>query len=176
MTLQSPTIHPLEPARWWRTWPGFVAIAGAVLVAMLGGLATEIGPWYRALKQPAWQAPDWLFGPVWTLIYGLCAASAARAWLATGDLPAVRAQLLAAWVLNALLNVGWSVLFFKLQRPDWAFTESLALWLSVALLVWLSTRVSRSAGRMLWPYLAWVSFAMVLNRAVVALNGPFGAG
>ena len=166
---------PHEPTRWWRTRPGHVAIAAAVLVALLGGLATEIGPWYRALKQPPWQAPDWLFGPVWTLIYGLCAASATRTWQASRGQPALRAQLLAAWVLNALLNIAWSVLFFKLQRPDWALVESVALWLSVAVLVWLSARVSSSASRMLWLYLAWVTFAMVLNRAVVALNGPFGA-
>lgn len=143
---------------------------------MLGGLATEIGPWYRALKQPAWQAPDWLFGPVWTLIYGLCAAAATRGWFAAAARPGYRTWLLAAWVLNALLNVGWSVLFFKLRRPDWALVESVFLWLSVAALVGLSARVSRSASRMLWAYLAWVSFALVLNRAVVALNGPFGVG
>jgi tryptophan-rich sensory protein len=150
-----------------------VAAAGALAVAVLGGLATDIGPWYAALKRPPWQPPDTWFGPVWTLIYALCTWSAATAWhaLAQGG---PRRRLLAAWALNAGLNLGWSLLFFRLRRPDWALLEVGLLWGSVLLLLLLSRRARPAAGWMLLPYLGWVSFAAALNLAVVRLNAPFG--
>jgi tryptophan-rich sensory protein len=72
--------------------------------------------------------------------------------------------------LNALLNVAWSALFFRLHRPDWALLEVVLLWLSIAMLIVLLARISGRASLLLVPYLAWVSFAGVLNWAVVQLN------
>ncbi len=147
----------------------------ALAVAVLGGLSTDIGPWYAGLQRPPWQPPDLWFGPAWTLIYSLCALSAASAWRAEADAKR-RQSLLVLWLLNAVLNLGWSLLFFRLQRPDWALFEVVLLWLSIAhLIVWCWPR-SRVAAGLLVPYLLWVSFAATLNRAVVQLNGPFGAG
>ena len=97
------------------------AILWAVILGGAGGLLTTIGPWYRELKKPGWQPPDWLFGPAWTVILGL-----------------------AAWASVLALCVG---------LRDYSV---LASWLIV-------------------PYLAWVSFAAVLNWQIVRLNGPFGA-
>ena len=148
------------------------AAAGALAVAVLGGLSTDIGPWYASLRKPPWQPPDAWFGPVWTLIYALCALSAAEAWRATTDARA-RQTLLLAWSVNAFLNVLWSLLFFRLRRPDWALAEVGLLWLSVLALVVLTWPRSRRAALLLLPYLAWVSFAAVLNLAVVQLN-PVG--
>jgi tryptophan-rich sensory protein len=145
------------------------AAAAALLVALLGGLATDIGPWYASLKKPAWQPPDSWFGPAWTLIYACCALSAAAAWPAARS-ASDRANLLLAWSFNACLNVGWSLLFFRLQRPDWALMEVVLLWSSIGLLIVVSARRSRRAALLLLPYLAWVSFAAVLNLAVVQLN------
>ena len=144
----------------------------ALGVAILGGLATDIGPWYASLKRPPWQPPDWLFGPVWTLIYALCALSGATAWRAMTD-PIQRQWLLVAWVMNAFFNVLWSLLFFRLHRPDWAQMEVGLLWLSVALLIRQTWRAHRGAGALLVPYLLWVSFAAFLNNTVVRLNEPF---
>ena len=149
-----------------------VAAACALAIAMAGGLATEIGPWYASLRRPPWQPPDYLFGPVWTLIYALCAWSAASAWHAMQE-GRHRRGLLWAWAANALCNVAWSVLFFRLRRPDWALWEVGLLWLSVAWLIVLSWRVHRRAGQLLLPYLMWVSFAATLNLTVVRLNAPF---
>lgn len=84
-----------------------------------------------------------------------------------------RRRVLAAYALNALLNISWSLLFFTVQRPDWALAEVAALWLSVVLLIVVSGRRDRSAGWLLVPYLAWVAFAGVLNWSVVRLNEPF---
>jgi translocator protein len=183
------------PGPWWRTNVAARAASAALVVALLGGLATDIGPWYLGLKRPPWQPPDILFGPVWTAIYALCVWSFCRVWLALGagpthgqcnapDAPALQARanaaarsrrwLLGLWGLNAVLNLLWSLLFFKLRRPDWALVEVPLLWASVLVLALLSARRDRLAAWLLVPYLAWVLFAAVLNRAVAALNGPFG--
>ena len=145
----------------------------ALAVAVLGGLSTDIGPWYASLRRPAWQPSDAWFGPVWTALYALCALSGTMAWRAAPTATA-RQTLLLAWALNAFLNVAWSLLFFRLRRPDWALLEVGLLWASIAALVVLSVRHRRAAGALLLPYLAWVSFAAVLNREIVRLNGPFG--
>lgn len=153
-----------------RAWTA--SAAAALCIALLGGLATEIGPWYQALKQPAWKPPDWAFGPAWTIIYACSALGGAKAWLA-GDAAGRRAVVL-AFAINGVLNVVWSLLFFRLHRPDWALMEVGLLWLSVLALVIVCGRRSREAGLWLLPYLVWVAFAATLNAAVVQLNGPFG--
>jgi len=87
-----------------------------------------------------------------------------------------RRVILAALLLNGVLNILWSLLFFRLRRPDWALVEVGFLWASVALLIVVLGRHSRTAGVLLVPYLVWVSLAAALNAAVVRLNGPFGGG
>ena len=155
-----------------RAWSA--AAAAALCIALLGGLATEIGPWYRALKQPAWKPPDWAFGPAWTIIYACTALGGVKAWLAADA--AGRRAVISVFAVNAVLNVAWSLLFFRLHRPDWALVEVGLLWLSVLSLVIVCGRQSREAGLWLLPYLGWVAFAATLNAAVVQLNGPFGPG
>jgi tryptophan-rich sensory protein len=151
----------------WR--PIAISAAAATGVAVLGAAMTELGPWYRALTKPSWQPPDWLFAPAWTTIFALCALSAATAWMAAPT-RATREWVIALFGLNALLNVAWSAIFFRLHRPDWALLEVVLLWLSIAMLIVLLARISRHASLLLVPYLAWVSFAGVLNWAVVQLN------
>ena len=154
----------------WR--PVLLAAGAALAVAVLGGLSTDIGPWYATLRQPPWKPPDAWFGPAWTLIYAFTAAAGVAAWRAT---PSARQRqgLLAAFALNAFLNVTWSLLFFRLRRPDWALTEVAFLWASIVLLIVLCGRASRLAAALLLPYLLWVAFAAWLNAEVVRLNGPF---
>lgn len=155
----------------WR--PVAVAALAAIAVALLGGLMTDIGPWYRSLQQPAWKPPDRAFGPAWTVIYALTAIAGVKAWReAPGR--AERETMLVLFSANAFLNVLWSLLFFRLRRPDWALVEVVALWLSVLALVVVIGRWSRGAALLLLPYLAWVAFAGALNAANVRLNGPFG--
>lgn len=159
-----------------------IAAFMAVLVAGIGGLATDLGPWYRSLVQPAWKPPDLVFGPVWTLLYTLTAWAGARAWWRAGlsglagaaeeGLPAqrLRRRILAAFGLNAVLNVLWSVVFFLLKRPDWALVEIVLLTASVWWLIVLCATVDRLASRLLWPYLAWVLYAATVNAGVIRLN------
>ena len=149
-----------------------LAAAFALLVALIGGLATDIGPWYRNLHKPSWQPPDWLFGPVWTTIYALAATAGVRAWEGARDVRG-RDSVLAAFMGNAVLNVVWSLLFFRLHRPDWALIEVVALWSSIVVLIAVTRRHDRIAPWLLAPYLAWVSFASFLNLTIVRLNAPF---
>lgn len=154
----------------WR--PIVVAALAAVVVAGLGASATDIGPWYQALRTPSWQPPDWLFGPAWTLIYGLIALAGVKAWNAARS-RRQRLSIVGMFALNALLNVGWSELFFNFHRPDLALLEVVAFWLSIVALIAFVWPASHTAGWLLTPYLAWVTFAGVLNLAVVRLNAPF---
>ncbi|WP_119169146.1 TspO/MBR family protein [Algihabitans albus] len=153
--------------------PILVAAVVAVLVAALGSTMTDLGPWYQSLEQPSWRPPDWAFGVIWTVVLGLAVLSAATAWRAAPN-RGVRDALLMLFLLNGLLNVLWSALFFTFRRPDWASIEVLFLWASIAVLIVILWRFARMAALLLVPYLAWVSVAAALNLAVVRMNPPFG--
>ncbi len=149
-----------------------IAALWAIILGGAGGLLTEIGDWYRNLNKPSWQPPDWAFGPAWTIILGLSGWSLYLAWQGAptqGD----RAIVGAAFAINFALHLLWSPLFFKLKRPDWALFENVFLWLSVLSLCLILPRYSALAGLLNLPYIAWVSFAMLLNWKIVQLNGPF---
>ncbi|MFN3988749.1 MAG: TspO/MBR family protein [Erythrobacter sp.] len=155
--------------------PALIAAGWALLLGGSGGAFTEIGPWYRALKKPRWQPPDWLFGPAWAI--NLIGAGASF-YLGLTQAPgaAARGVIGALFAVTFLLHFLWSPLFFKLQRPDWALAENVLLWLSVAALLTGVPRLSGAAltGLLLVPYFAWVSFAIILNWKIAKLNGPFG--
>ena len=152
--------------------PLLVAGMAALALAAAGGLLTEVGPWYRQLRKPSWQPPDWAFGPAWTIILGLAAWSAALAWVAAPSAGA-RTLVVVLYGLNALFHLLWSPLFFKLRRPDWALLEVPLLWLSILAPMLLVAPFSPLAAWMLLPYLLWVSFAAYLNWTIVRLNRPF---
>lgn len=149
-----------------------VAVGLTLGLLALGGVMTHVGAWYVALRKPSWNPPAWLFPPAWTLILGLAAWAGVLAWTHAPD-AAARWRIALLFGANALLNLGWSPLFFVLRRPDWALVEAPLLWLSVlALMVGLAP-YSGTAPWLLAPYLLWVSFAIVLNAAIVRMNGPF---
>lgn len=150
------------------------AALAAISVAGLGGLITDLGPWYQHLRKPAWEPPDWLFGPVWTLIFALAATSGFMALRATPHGHSRAPRIIALFAINGLLNILWSALFFQLRRPDWALLEVSLLWLSILALIIVIAPASRTASALLLPYLLWVSFAAVLNYALVVRNAPFG--
>lgn len=161
-------------ARRGRWKPVVAAAAAAFALALLGGLVTDVGPWYRSLRMPAWKPPDMLFGPAWTTIYACAAAAAVIAWRRAPTRER-RRRLLVLFALNAVANVLWSLLFFRWQRPDWALAEVGFLWLSIVVLIFFFSRFSQPSAWLLAPYVIWVSFAAVLNFAVVRLNAPFPA-
>ena len=152
--------------------PILVAAVAALAVAILGGLMTDIGPWYLSLHKPSWAPPDWLFAPAWTLIFALTATAGVLAWRAS---PPIRtwAWIVSLFTVNGLLNIAWSAIYFRMHRPDWSLAESGLLWLSVLALIVVIAPWSRGAALLLVPYLVWVAFATFLNYEIVRLNGPF---
>lgn len=149
------------------------AVLWALILGGAGGVLTEIGPWYRNLKKPSWQPPDWLFGPAWTVILGLAAWAAVLSWNGASD-EAGRMTVIALFAVNFVCHFLWSPLFFARKRPDWALIEVVPLWLSVLALCVMLRPFSVLASWLIVPYLAWVSFAACLNLVIVRLNRPFG--
>jgi translocator protein len=160
-------------SQWWMQ-PEYIAAAIGIIVAVVGGLLTEVGPWYKALKTPKWKPPDWAFGPIWTVIIVMAAISGVLAWRQASNSSA-QFWLVISFGVNCVLNIAWSWFFFKLKRPDWAMIETCFLWLSIVLMMIVTYPMSTMASLLLVPYLIWVSIASVLNWVTVKMNRPFGA-
>lgn len=148
-----------------------VSIAVVAVVALVGGLWTDTGPgsWYGSLEQPDWNPPDAVFGPVWSVLYLAMAVAAWLVWRPL-DRPWDRRWALIAYGVQLVLNLGWTGVFFGLERPGWALVEISLLALAVAVTIGLFWNVNRLAGALLLPYLGWVVFAASLNAGVSALN------
>lgn len=158
-----------------RSWflPVVIAAVAAIAVAALGATITDLGPWYQGLAKPDWTPPDPAFGLGWTVIFTTTAIAAVTAWRAAPT-SQVSDTLVGLFAFNAFLNISWSLLFFRVQRPDWAFAELVLLWLSILALIIICARYSKLSALMMVPYLVWVSFAGALNWQIISLNGPFG--
>ena len=139
-------------------------------VAAVGGWATSlsVGDWYPTLNRPPLTPPDAVFGPVWSVLFGLMGLAAWHVWRRTGLLGAPVAMGL--FLAQLALNLGWSVLFFGIQRPDLALVEILILWPVILATLIAFWRIDRIAGALLVPYLLWVAFAIYLNAGFVILN------
>ncbi len=148
-----------------------VAIVVCELAGVLGGIATvpAIPTWYAGLAKPAWTPPGWVFGPVWTTLYALMGIAAARVWLRRRHTRPGRASL-ALFGLHLALNAAWSFLFFGLRSPGLGLAEIVVLWATLVVLVAWWWRLERIAAVLLLPYVAWASFAAVLNAAIWGLN------
>ena len=129
---------------------------------------TEIPTWYAALTKPVWNPPNWLFGPVWTILYLLMGISLYRYWQRASKerVGAGVGLMVGQLVLNAL----WSIVFFGLHQPAGAVYVILVLWLAIVWTMVEFSRVDKVAAWLLAPYLAWVTFASALNYAVAILN------
>jgi tryptophan-rich sensory protein len=137
----------------------------------LGSLATtpSIATWYKTVAKPSFSPPNAVFGPVWITLYLMMSISLFLVWRQWGAAKGVRPALIIFFVQLAL-NTLWSVLFFGLHQPGWAFLEIVVLWLFILLTLIVFWRLSRAAGLLLLPYLLWVSFASALNFAIWRLN------
>lgn len=136
-----------------------------IAVAAIGGTVTGgtlNSEWYADLTKPAWQPPGSLFGPVWTALYVLIAMAGSIALSRGGWLS--RPVLL--WVAQLVLNLGWSVAFFGLQSVGGALMVIVVLWAVILGYIVAAWPVSRISSFLFVPYLAWVSFASLLNAAI----------
>jgi translocator protein len=153
--------------------------AGRQILALIGWLVlcfaasgtavfVSTGGWYAGLHKPLWNPPAWVFGPVWTLLYVMMAVAAWLVWREGGW--KAQGWALGLFLLQWLLNVLWTPLFFAMHRPGLAFADIITLWLVLAVTLNLFWRVSKPAGVLLVPYLAWVIFAAALNFTIWRLN------
>lgn len=128
----------------------------------------EIPGWYRKLVRPAIAPPNWVFAPVWTLLYALMAIAAWRIWLAEPSTS--RSWSLGLFLLQLALNLAWSWIFFTRHAIGAALAELVVLWLAIAATILSFSQVAPAAAWLLVPYLAWVTFASILNAAFWRLN------
>jgi translocator protein len=152
-----------------RTIGAFVFFVVCSYLPALTGFFVETGGWYAALKKPPFNPPGWVFGPVWTALYLMMGVAAWMVWRVGGFRGAGVA--LGVFLVQLTLNGLWTWIFFGLHRPGWALVEVAVLWLAILATLLLFRRHSALAGALLIPYLAWVSFAAVLNFALWRLNG-----
>jgi tryptophan-rich sensory protein len=147
---------------------GFLALCFGV--AALGGwwTAEGVGTWYRTLRKPSWNPPNWVFGPVWTALYTMMAVAAWLVWRRRHE--ARVGPALALFAVQLALNLAWSGLFFAMRRPDLGAIDIAALWAAILATTVAFARVRPVAGALLVPYLLWVSYAGALNVALWRLN------
>ncbi len=147
----------------------FLAILGCNAVGLLGTLFTSTDTaWYTTLTKPSWQPPGWLFGPMWTLLYTLMGIALFRIWSRREEDGAKPA--LGFFAAKLVLNGIWSPIFFGAQAISVALVVIAMLAGVLALTIRQFWSLDRPAALMLVPYLAWVSFATILNAAIVSLN------
>jgi tryptophan-rich sensory protein len=126
------------------------------------------GEWYLQLAKPRWTPPNWVFGPVWSILYALMAVAAWLVWKRKGLSGAILP--LVFFIVQLVLNAMWSWLFFGLKNPGLAFGEIIVLWLAILLTLIAFCRQTPLAGALLLPYFAWVSFAVILNLSIWQMN------
>ena len=146
----------------------FLALTFAA--AGIGGAVTadSVRSWYPTLVKPSFNPPNWVFAPVWSLLYALMAVAAWRVWRVAGL--RLSAPALAAFAVQLVLNVCWSLVFFGLQAIGAALVEIVVLLASIVATMALFWGHDRIAGLLFIPYVAWVSFATVLNASLWWLN------
>ena len=146
----------------------FVALC--LVISAIGGWITagSVGTWYQTLQKPVFNPPNWIFAPVWSLLYLMIALAGWRVWRRVGVAGAPAAM--AVYATQLALNLGWSFLFFGSRMIGVALAEILLLLVVICVNAVLFWRKDRVAGWLLAPYVAWVAFASVLNFALWRLN------
>jgi translocator protein len=152
--------------------PAAAAALGLVVFLLLAFSASATGyffppgEWYAGLTRPAFAPPNWVFGPVWTALYLMIAVAGWLVWRRAGW----RSRPVALWLVQMALNALWTPLFFGLNWMGLAALEMALLWIAIVACVVSFRPVSPAASWLMLPYLAWVSFALVLNIALWWLN------
>lgn len=150
---------------------GFLALSFAVAAAGGAITATSVGGWYQGLAKPWFNPPDWVFGPVWTLLYAMIALAGWRVWRLRGwGAQGSFEPALLVWAVQLALNLCWSFVFFGARMIGAALVEIVVLLAAIGVTLRLFARIERFAAWLLAPYAAWVAFATLLNAALWRLN------
>jgi len=139
-------------------------------VGAIAGLATasSIGGWYATLSKPYFNPPNWIFGPVWTLLYILMGIALSLIWNQPTSLG--RSNSLWLFSIQLFLNFVWSFIFFYFHRIGLGFVDIVAVWIFIILTIFSFSRLNKKSAWLLLPYICWVSFALILNVAIYRLN------
>lgn len=148
----------------------FIAIVGAIEFAGSFTVGLSFTEWYPSLVKPAFNPPNWIFAPVWTILYLLTAVSGWMVWNRREGKEGAVDGALTIFAVQLFLNAIWSFLFFGMRSPAFGLIGITFLWLAIALNIFSFYRISRRASYLLLPYIFWVSFAALLNFAVWQLN------
>jgi len=153
-----------------------VMCLGAQLTSSFLTMPAIRSGWYTGLEKPFFNPPDWVFGPVWTVLYFTMAVAAWMVWTQESENPLVKPALL-IFFAQLIFNVFWSAFFFGMRRPGLALMEIILLWLLILATALIFYRITKWAALLLVPYLGWVFYAAVLNGAIWWLNrGSGGSG
>ena len=155
------------------SYPKLALVFWIALVLGLGSsMALFFAPdaWFQGLAKPTWNPPNWLFGPVWTVLYVLLGISAWMIRRNTTSSAADRTYAMRLFFLQLVLNLAWTPIFFGLHQPALAFFEICMLWLAALWTALAFGKISSNAGYLLIPYLMWISFALLLNGTIWLLN------
>jgi tryptophan-rich sensory protein len=146
-----------------------VSVLVCVILGSLIGYITidAIQSWYPTIQKPSWNPPNWLFGPVWTVMYILMGIAFALLWNSSQN---GRNSAILLFIVQFGLNMAWSYIFFNLHLLGWSFIESLIMLSAIGATIFLSYSVNATASHLLVPYFLWVSFASILNGTVWYLN------
>ena len=150
------------------------AIICILLCLSAGGIgagftAPAIPAWYATLAKPSFSPPDWVFAPVWTLLYILMGIAAALVWKKGLQAPRVRSALV-IFLVQLILNMLWSFLFFGLRSPLYGLLDILFLWAMILVTIARFSKISIPAALLMIPYVLWVTFATGLNFGIFILN------
>lgn len=154
-----------------RTLVVILFVSLCLAAGFIGSVFTTpyIPTWYETLNKPSFNPPNWLFGPVWTTLYILMGIAASIVW-AEKKKKDQRKKGLILFSIQLVLNVLWSIVFFTFQAPTAACVMVVALWIGIFLSIRAFMPISKQAAYLLLPYLAWVSFASILNFSIAWLN------
>ncbi|MEO5892463.1 MAG: TspO/MBR family protein [Ferruginibacter sp.] len=147
------------------------SLAVPLLVGVFAGLFTSTGVngWYAAAVKPSFNPPNWVFAPVWTVLYIMMGLACWLVWKAQAQKEVKRTALI-LFAVQLAFNFAWSFIFFYAKQPGWALVEITAMWIMIMLtIVWFG-KISPGAAWLLVPYIWWVSFAAVLNFYIWKLN------
>ncbi len=142
------------------------------LAGLIGSVFTtsSVTGWYSTIVRPELAPPNWIFGPVWTILFVLMGVALFLVWKKEDSQKKKVKAALHLFTAQLILNTLWSIIFFGFQSPGWALVEIAFLWLSILLTIIAFAPISRRAAWLLLPYLAWVSFASYLNYSIWMLN------
>lgn len=149
----------------------FYALAIPLAVGITAAFFTTQGVhgWYLQINHPSFTPPDWVFAPVWTLLYILMGVSLYMVWRTPSGTPHRRASLF-LFGLQLAMNFLWSILFFVGHDPGIALIDIGLLWVTILVMIIRFIQVREAAGLLQVPYVLWVSFAVVLNFSIWQLN------